>query len=99
MSKTQAADIGMRIIAVIGGIVTFIESFLFIIGNGLMPYGFGILGTVLAIIFGIIAIALGLKPIHYTPFILLVIGILLIIVASLIGGIIILVAAIVGMLS
>jgi hypothetical protein len=99
MSETQATDKGMRIMAIVGGIIAIIESILVFTGNGLMPYGFGIIGAVFTIIFAIIAIALGIKPIHYTPFILAILGILLIIFASLIGGIFVLLATFIGLIS
>ncbi|MHA1671671.1 MAG: hypothetical protein ACTSV5_14020 [Promethearchaeota archaeon] len=99
MSETQAADKGMRVIAIIGGLVAFIESVMQFLGAGLMPYGFDLLGAVLSIIFAIIAIALGIKPINYTPFIIPILGILLIVFASLIGGIIILLASFIGFIS
>lgn len=99
MSKTQEADKGMRVLAVVGGFVAIIESILQFMDAGLMPYGFGIIGAVFSIIFAIIAVALGIKPIHYTPFIIAILGILLIVCASLIGGIIILLATFIGFIS
>ena len=41
MSEIQETDKGMRIVAFIGGIVAIIESFLELVGAGLMAYGFG----------------------------------------------------------
>ena len=99
MSETQETDKGMRILAIVGGFVAIIEAVLIIIGQGLMAYGFGIIGGVFSIIFAIIAIALGIKPIHYTPFIIPILGILLIVFACLIGGIILLLATFIGFIS
>ena len=99
MSKVEASDKGMRAIAIIGGVIAIIEAILILTGNGLMSYDFGALGTILIFIFAIIAFALGIRPIRGTPFILAVIGILLIVFASLIGGIFVLLAAFIGFLS
>ena len=99
MSETQEADKGMRVMAVVGGFVAIIEAIMMFMGAGLMPYGFGIIGAVFSIIFAIIAISLGIKPIHYTPFILALAGILLIVFASLIGGVIVLLATFFGFIS
>ena len=99
MSETQASDKGMRVLAVVGGLVAIIEEILQFMGAGLMPYGFGIIGAVFSIICAIIAVALGIKPINYTPFIIAILGILLIVFASLIGGIIVLLATFIGFIS
>lgn len=96
MSEIQETDKTMRALALVGGIVAIVESFLELIGKGLMPYGFGVLGGVLGIIFAILAIFLGIRPIHYTPVFLGILGIALIVFAILIGGIIILLATFVG---
>jgi hypothetical protein len=99
MSKAEASDKGMRAIAIVGGIIAIIEAILFLTGNGLMSYGFGVIGTILIFIFAILTIILGIKPIQYTPFILAALGILLIVFASLIGGIFVLLATFIGFLS
>ena len=96
MSEIQETDKTMRIFALIGGIVAVIESFLELIGAGLMQYGFAILSGVLGIIFAILVIALAVRPIHYTPVFLGILGIALIFFAILIGGIIVVLAAFVG---
>jgi hypothetical protein len=98
-SKIQEADKTMRGLAIVGGIVGVIEAILDLAGFGLMKYGLGIAGTIIGLLIAIIAIFLGFRPIHYTPAILGVIGVLLIIFGILIGGIIILLAAFVGALS
>ncbi|MBY8986374.1 MAG: hypothetical protein KGD65_14975 [Candidatus Lokiarchaeota archaeon] len=99
MSKIQESDKIMRITAIFGGVVALVESFLELIGFGLMPYGIGILSGLLGLLFAALAILLGFKPIHYTPVFLGILGILLLIFAILIGGIIILIAAIIGAVS
>lgn len=99
MSKTQEADKGMRVLAVVGGFVAIIEAVMQLMGAGIMPYGFGIIGGVFSLVFAILAIALGIKPLNYTPFIIALAGILLIVFASLIGGVIVLLATFIGFLS
>ena len=99
MSKVEESDKGMRVIAIIGGIIALIEAVLILTGNGLMSYGFGVIGTILIFVFAIITIALGIKPIRGTPFILALLGVLLIVFASLIGGIFVLLGAFIGFLS
>ena len=96
MSEIQETDKGMRIVAFIGGIVAIIESFLELVGAGLMAYGFGWISGVLGIIFAILVIALAIRPLHYTPVMLGVLGIALIVFAILIGGIIVVLAAFIG---
>jgi hypothetical protein len=99
MNEIEKSDKGMRVMAIIGGIVGIVESMLQFAGAGLMPYNFGIWGAVFALIFAILAIVMGIRPIHYAPFVLALLGILLIIFASLIGGIIVLLATFIGFLS
>lgn len=99
-SAIQEADKTMRGLAIVGGIVGVIEAILDLAGFGLLGWGLlGIAGTIIALIIAIIAIFLGFRPIHYTPAILGVIGLFLIIFGILIGGIIVLLAAFVGALS
>ncbi|MFX1408909.1 MAG: hypothetical protein ACFFA6_01040 [Promethearchaeota archaeon] len=98
-SKIQEADKGMRFFAILGGIVGFIESILKLSGVGLVGWGLGLAGYIIALIIAIIAIFLGFRPIHYMPAILGVIGVFLIIFGILIGGIIILLAAFMGGIS
>ena len=98
-SAIQEADKTMRGLAIVGGIVGVIEAIIDLAGFGLMPWGLDIAGTMIALIIAIIAIFLGFRPIHYTPAILGVIGVFLIIFGMLIGGIIVLLAGFVGALS
>jgi len=99
MSEYQETDKAMRAMAFIGGIISLVEAILIFVGLGLMPYGFGIFSGVFGLILALVAIFLGIKPIHYTPFILGVIGVFLIIFAVLIGGIIVLLATFIGLIS
>ncbi len=99
MSEYQETDKAMRVMAVVGGIISIVEAIMILIGSGLMPWEFGILGGVIGLILALVAIFLGIKPIHYTPFILGVIGVVLIVFAVLIGGIIVLLAAFFGLIS
>ncbi|MFX1498601.1 MAG: hypothetical protein ACFFBH_13835 [Promethearchaeota archaeon] len=99
MSEIQESDVGMRVFAIIGGIVSIIESILIFMGIGLMPYNFGIIGGILSLIFAILAIILGIRPIQYAPTFIAVLGIGLIICAALIGGILVLLSAFLGAIS
>ncbi|MHA1327948.1 MAG: hypothetical protein ACTSRH_11575 [Promethearchaeota archaeon] len=99
MGKIQEADKGMRVMAIIGGIIALIESIMQIIGMGLFPYGMGLTAAIIALIFSFITIGLGIRPIRYTPFILIILSIGLIILADLIGGIIVLLATFIGFLT
>lgn len=99
MSEYQETDKAMRIMAVIGGIISLAEAVMILVGSGLMPYGFGLLGGVFSLIIALIAIFLGIKPIHYTPVILGVIGVVLIVFGVLIGGIVVLLATFFGAIS
>ena len=97
-SELQRSDKVMCFVALVGGIVALIETLLHMIGL-LDFWSFGIITEVIALLLALFAILLGIKPIHYTPAILAVIGILLIIFASWIGGIIVLLAAILGIIT
>ncbi|MFW9988265.1 MAG: hypothetical protein ACFFC3_06385 [Candidatus Odinarchaeota archaeon] len=97
-SKLQASDKAMCVVAIIGGIVALIESILHLIGI-LEFWSFGLYIEIVAVVLSIIVILLGIKPIHYTPAILGVLGLLLIIFGCWIGGIVILLATLIGALS
>jgi hypothetical protein len=101
MSEIQETDKAMRIFAIIGGFITIIESLLVLFNLRLMQYGefFGIWGGILGIIFAILVIFLGIKPIHYTPLFLGILGIALIVFGVLIGGIFVLLATFIGAIS
>ncbi|NVM37535.1 MAG: hypothetical protein HWN81_18205 [Candidatus Lokiarchaeota archaeon] len=97
-SKLQKTDKVMCTVALIGGIVALIESIFHLI-NIFEIWSLGIEFEIAAVVLAIIVILLGFKPIHYTPAILIIICIFLIIFASVIGGGIILIAGFIGVLS
>jgi len=94
-SKLQESDKFMRIVAIGGGIVALIESLLHFI-NFLEFWSFGWIFETIALVLAVCAILLGIKPIHYTPTFLGIIGLFLIIFSVFIGGIIIFLASIIG---
>ena len=96
MSKLQESDVVMRIAAITSGIIVLIEAVLKIIGIDIVKWGFGWIGGVIALLLAILVILLGIKPIHYTPVFLGILGVSIIIFGVLIGGIIIIVATILG---
>ncbi len=97
-SKLQSTDKVMCTVALIGGIIALIESTLHLV-NLFEIWSLGLYFEIAAVILAIIVILLGFKPIHYTPAILIIISIFLIIFASIIGGGIILLAGVIGALS
>lgn len=96
MSEIQETDIVMRIAAIASGMIALIEAILKIMGTSLAPWGWGIIGNIVAIFIAILVILLGIKPIHYTPTFLGILGVGIIILGLLIGGIIIVIATILG---
>jgi hypothetical protein len=101
MSELQGSDKAMRVVAMIGGIIALVESILALSGAGLMEWGIAsdLVNGILGLIFAVIVIALGIKPIRYTPVLLGVLGILLIVFGILIGGIIVLLGTFIGAIS
>jgi hypothetical protein len=99
MSEVQETDKLMRIMAIISGIIALVESVLQLFNVGILPYSFGWIGGLIAIISSIAIIFLGIRPIQYTPVILGILGVLLIILAVLIGGLAVLLATFIGALS
>ncbi len=99
MSEIQETDKLMRIMAIISGIIALAESVLQLFNIGILPYSFGWIGSLIGIICSIVIIFLGIRPIHYTPVILGILGVFLIILAILIGGIVILLATFIGALT
>ncbi|TKJ20391.1 MAG: hypothetical protein CEE43_12790 [Promethearchaeota archaeon Loki_b32] len=97
-SKLQASDKLMCVVAIIGGIISLIESGLHML-DLFEFWSFGIIFDLIALVLAIIAILLGIKPVHYTPSILVLLGLFLIIFGSWIGGIVVLIAALIGILS
>ena len=98
MSEIQETDKTMRIMAVISGIIVFVESVLQFFNVGILLWG-GWIGGLIGIILAICVIFLGIRPIHYTPVILGVIGVVLIIFAVLLGGIAVLLTTFIGAVS
>ena len=96
MSEIQETDIMMRIAAIASGIIVLIEAVAKIIGFDIAKWGWAPIGGVIAILLGILVILLGIRPIHYTPVFLGILGVGVIIFGVLIGGIIIIVATILG---
>ncbi len=98
MSEIQETDKAMRIMAIISGIIAFVESILQFFNISILFWG-GWIGGLIGIILAICVIFLGIRPIHYTPTILAVIGVVLIIFAGLFGGIAVLLTAFIGSIS
>ena len=96
MSEIQETDVVMRITAIVSGIIVLIETVLKIAGVSLAGWGWGAIGGAVALLLGILVILLGVRPIHYTPVFLGILGVSVIIFGVLIGGIIIIVATILG---
>jgi len=101
MSELQETDKTMRVVAMLGGIIALIESILALSEAGLVDFGVAsdLVNGILGIIFAVIVIALGIKPIRYTPVILGILGILLIVFGILIGGIFVLLGTFIGAIS
>lgn len=99
MSEIQETDKLMRIMAIISGVIVLVESILQLVEISILPYNFGWIGGLIGILLSIAIIFLGIRPIHYTPVFLGVIGIVLIIFAILLGGIAILLTTFIAALS
>jgi hypothetical protein len=98
MSEIQETDKLMRIMAIGSGIIVFVESVLQFFNLSILPWG-GWIGGLVGILLAVCIIFLGIRPIHYTPVILGVIGVVLIIFAVLLGGIAVLLATFIGAVS
>ena len=96
MSELQETDLMMRIMAIASGIVVLIEAVLKIMGVQIAVWGWGWIGGVVAFILGILVLLLGIRPIHYTPVFLGILGVGIIFFGVLIGGIVVLVATLLG---
>jgi hypothetical protein len=96
MSEIQETDVMMRIAAIVSGIIVLIEAVAKIIGLDIAKWGWGPIGGLIAILIAILVILLGVRPIHYTPVFLGILGVGVIIFGVLIGGLIIIVATILG---
>ncbi|MFX1418001.1 MAG: hypothetical protein ACFE9N_03660 [Promethearchaeota archaeon] len=94
-SKLQESDIFMRVVAIAGGIIALIESLMHLL-NFFEFWTLGWIIEVIAVGLAVLPILLGLKPIHYTPTFLGIIGLALIIFSVFVGGIVVLLSAIIG---
>jgi hypothetical protein len=81
--------------AIASGIVAIIEAVLKIMGTSILPW-WGWIGGAVAFGLSILVILLGIRPIHYTPVFLGILGVGIIFFGVLIGGIVILVATLLG---
>ncbi len=96
MSEVQETDLLMRIMAIAGGIVALIEAILKIMTVEIAVWGWGWIGGAVVLILAFLVILLGIKPIHYTPVFLGILGVGIIFFGVLIGGIAVLIATILG---
>ncbi|MFX1447708.1 MAG: hypothetical protein ACFFCG_06190 [Promethearchaeota archaeon] len=96
MSEIQETDIVMRIAAIGSGVVALIEAFLKIIGVEIAVWGWGWIGGAVTIGLSILVILLGIRPIHYTPVFLGILGVGIIFFGVIIGGIAVIVATFLG---
>lgn len=96
MSEVQETDILMRLIAIASGIITIIEAVLKIMGVEIAVWGWGWIGGAVGFGLAILVILLGIRPIHYTPVFLGILGVGIIFFGVLIGGIIVILATIYG---
>ena len=96
MSEVQETDVVMRIAAIASGIIVLIEAVLKIAGVSLAIWGWGAIGGAVALLLAILVILLGIRPIHYTPTFLGILGVGVIFFGVLIGGIVIIIATLLG---
>ena len=96
MSEVQETDLLMRLIAIVSGIITIIEAVLKIMGVEIAVWGWGWIGGAVGFGLAILVILLGIRPIHYTPVFLGILGVGIIFFGVLIGGIIVILATIYG---
>lgn len=96
MSEVQETDLMMRLMAIVSGIVVLIEAVLKIMGISIAVWGWGFVGGIIALGLGILVVLLGIRPIHYTPVFLGILGVTIIFFGVLIGGIAVLVATVLG---
>lgn len=93
----------MKILALIGGILALLESILSLAGASFSVFiGIGgyIVAAIIGIILGLVVILACVKPENPIPFnavLFLLLGILIIVFSSLIGGILVLIAGILGL--
>jgi len=95
MSEIQETDLSMRIMAIASGIVVLIEAALKIMTVEIVNW-WGWIGGAVALVLAILVILLGIRPIHYTPVFLGILGVGIIFFGVIIGGIAVIVATIFG---
>ncbi len=90
-----------KILAIIGGALAAVEAVLSMAGAAFVGggdfVGAGIFGSIIALLLGLVALFAALKPndpIPWNGILILILGIVMIILASLIGGILVLIAGI-----
>ena len=96
MSEIQETDLAMRIMAIASGIIAFIEAVLKVMGVEIVNWGWGWIGGLVAIGLAVLVVLLGIRPIHYTPVFLGILGVGILFFGVLIGGIVVIVASILG---
>ena len=96
MSEVQETDLLMRIMAIASGIIALIEAVLKVMSVEIAIWGWGWIGGAVAFVLAILVILLGIRPIHYTPVFLGILGVGILFFGVLIGGIAVLVATILG---
>jgi len=95
MSEIQETDLSMRIMAIASGIVVLIEAALKIMTVEIVNW-WGWIGGAVALVLAILVLLLGIRPIHYTPVFLGILGVGIIFFGVIIGGIAVIVATILG---
>jgi len=95
MSEIQETDLSMRIMAIVSGIVVLIEAVLKVMTVEIVNW-WGWIGGAVALVLAILVILLGIRPIHYTPVFLGILGVGIIFFGVIIGGIAVIVATILG---
>ena len=90
-----------KILTIIGGALAAVEAVLGMAGSAIIGGGdfvnAGIVGQIIALLLGLVALFAALKPNDPIPFngiFILILGIVMIILASLLGGILVLIAGI-----
>ncbi|MHA1459993.1 MAG: hypothetical protein ACTSO8_00790 [Promethearchaeota archaeon] len=96
MSEVQKTDLLMRIMAIASGFITIIEAVLKVMSVEIAIWGWGWIGGAVAFVLAILVIFLGIRPIHYTPVFLGILGVGILFFGVLIGGIAVIVATILG---
>jgi hypothetical protein len=96
MSEVQETDLLMRIMAIASGFIAIIEAVLKVMSVEIAIWGWGWIGGAVAFVLAILVIFLGIRPIHYTPVFLGILGVGILFFGVLIGGLAVIVATILG---